>query len=86
MPEHQRVMPGLPCEDYAAARARGRRDGAHALQQAYDRGMAKTQDSVEQDVHPAIQPLPGALNLLDDDAAGYCSGGVCHFPAPKTQP
>ncbi len=48
--------------------------------------MAKTQDSVEQDAHPAIQPLPGALNLLDDDAAGYCSGGVCHFPAPKTQP
>nr|WP_201469281.1 hypothetical protein [Microbacterium hydrocarbonoxydans] len=47
--------------------------------------MAKTQDSVEQDASLALQPLPDALNLLDNDSAGYCSGGVCHFPAPKTQ-
>lgn len=47
--------------------------------------MAKTQDSVEQDAQPALQPLPDALNLLENGAAGYCSGGVCHFPAPKTQ-
>jgi hypothetical protein len=47
--------------------------------------MAKTQDTTEQDAPTVLQPLPGAANLLDDDAAGYCSGGVCHFPAPKTQ-
>lgn len=47
--------------------------------------MAKTQDSTEQDAPNVLQPLTGAPNLLDDDAAGYCSGGVCHFPAPKTQ-
>lgn len=43
------------------------------------------QDSVEQDAPLAPLPLPDALNLLEADAAGYCSGGVCHFPAPKTQ-
>jgi len=53
--------------------------------QAYDRMMAKTQDSAEQDAPTVLQPLTGTPNLLDDDAAGYCSGGVCHFPAPKTQ-
>ena len=47
--------------------------------------MAKTQDSVEQDASLALPPLPDALNLLANDSAGYCSGGVCHFPAPKTQ-
>ena len=47
--------------------------------------MAKTQDSAEQDATPALRPLPDALNLLENDSAGYCSGGVCHFPAPKTQ-
>lgn len=47
--------------------------------------MAKTQDSVEQSAGTVLQPLPDALNLLDDDAAGYCSNGVCHFSTPKTQ-
>lgn len=47
--------------------------------------MAKTQDSAEQDAPTVLQPLTGTPNLLDDDAAGYCSGGVCHLPAPKTQ-
>jgi len=47
--------------------------------------MAETQDPTEQDTTSVLAPLPGALNLLDDAAAGYCSGGVCHFPAPKTQ-
>ena len=48
--------------------------------------MTKTQqDSVEQDAPLAPLPLAEALNLLEADAAGYCSGGVCHFPAPKTQ-
>lgn len=32
-----------------------------------------------------LQPLLGTLNLLGDDAAGYCSGGVCHFPAPSVE-
>lgn len=47
--------------------------------------MAKTQDSVEQDAPVVLQPLPDALNLLESGAIGYCSGGVCHIPAPKTQ-
>jgi hypothetical protein len=47
--------------------------------------MAKTQDSVEQDAPIVLQPIPEALNLLENDSAGYCSGGVCHIPAPKTQ-
>ncbi|WP_341945834.1 hypothetical protein ABS642_06920 [Microbacterium sp. A8/3-1] len=48
--------------------------------------MKKTQqDTAEQDAPLAPPPLAGALNLLEADAAGYCSGGVCHFPAPKTQ-
>ncbi|WP_435743647.1 hypothetical protein [Microbacterium sp. PMB16] len=48
--------------------------------------MTKSQqDSVEQDAPLAPLPLADALNLLDADAAGYCSNGVCHFPAPKTQ-
>lgn len=54
--------------------------------QAYDRGMTKSQqDSVEQDAPLAPLPLADALTLLEADAAGYCSNGVCHFPAPKTQ-
>lgn len=48
--------------------------------------MTKTQqDSAKQEAPLAPLPLAGALNLLDGDAAGYCSGGVCHIPAPKTQ-
>ncbi|WEK62615.1 MAG: hypothetical protein P0Y60_07730 [Candidatus Microbacterium colombiense] len=48
--------------------------------------MDKTQqDATEQGAPIGLQPLPDALNLLDDVAAGYCSGGVCHFPAPKGQ-
>ncbi|MCI1020252.1 hypothetical protein HWD99_16625 [Microbacterium sp. C5A9] len=47
--------------------------------------MAKTQDSVEQEAPVVLQPLPDALNLLEDAAVGYCSGGVCHIPASQTQ-
>jgi hypothetical protein len=47
--------------------------------------MAKTQDSVEQDAPVVLQPIPEALNLLENDSVGYCNGGVCHIPAPKTQ-
>lgn len=68
----------------ACGRWRGE-DGAEASQQAYHRGMATTQEPAEHEQRPALSPLPGALNLLDDadDSIGYCSGGVCHFPAPK---
>lgn len=63
-----------------------RQFGATRAGQAYDRGMKKTQQPVtEQEAPLGLQPLPDALNLLDADAVGYCSGGVCHFPAPKTQ-
>jgi hypothetical protein len=62
-------------------------NGADSAQQAYHRGMATTQEPAEHEQRPALSPLPGALNLLDDadDSVGYCSGGVCHFPAPKKQ-
>ncbi|UPL15131.1 hypothetical protein [Microbacterium galbinum] len=40
-------------------------------------------DTTEQDAALGLAPLPGTLNLLDGEAAGVCSGGVCHFPAPK---
>ncbi|MBW8762567.1 MAG: hypothetical protein JF592_08265 [Microbacterium sp.] len=33
----------------------------------------------------SLQPLLGTLDLLSDAAAGYCSGGVCHFPAPSVE-
>jgi hypothetical protein len=46
----------------------------------------KAQDTTGQGQPLGLQPLPGALDLLDVDAAvGYCSTGVCHIPAPKTQ-
>nr|WP_314843248.1 hypothetical protein [uncultured Microbacterium sp.] len=45
--------------------------------------MVKSQESTEQDAPTVLQPLPGTPNLLEGDAAGYCSGGVCHFSAPK---
>ncbi|MFJ4173754.1 hypothetical protein [Microbacterium sp. NPDC089696] len=45
--------------------------------------MATTQEPAEQDTPSALSTLPGTLNLLEGEAAGYCSGGVCHFPAPK---
>lgn len=46
--------------------------------------MATTQEPAEHETRPALSPLPGALHLLDDADAGigYCSGGVCHVPAP----
>lgn len=48
--------------------------------------MNKTQqDSVQQEAPFGLQPLPDSLNLLEGDAAGYCSNGVCHFPAPKSE-
>lgn len=43
------------------------------------------QRAAEQDAPPVLQPLPDAAHLLDGVAAGYCSNGVCHFPAPKSQ-
>ena len=48
--------------------------------------MKKTEQAVtEQHAPLVLSPLPDALNLLDEDAAGYCSGGVCHFSAPPPQ-
>ncbi|WP_179297590.1 hypothetical protein [Microbacterium sp. SZ1] len=49
--------------------------------------MATAQEPAEHEQRPALSPLPGTLNLLDDadDSLGYCSGGVCHFPGPKKQ-
>jgi hypothetical protein len=47
--------------------------------------MAETHDPEAQDTTTVLPTLPGTLNLLEGDAAGYCSGGVCHLPAPKTQ-
>ncbi|WP_197462102.1 hypothetical protein [Microbacterium sp. CH1] len=41
------------------------------------------QESTGQDAPLGLQPLPGAIELLDGAAAGYCSNGVCHIPAPK---
>lgn len=47
--------------------------------------MVKEQhEPVEQGAPVWLQPLPDALHLLEGDAAGYCSDGVCHIPAPKT--
>ncbi|WP_197491859.1 hypothetical protein [Microbacterium sp. H83] len=46
--------------------------------------MSTTQVPSEHVAPSVLEPLPGASNLLDDSAAGYCSGGVCHIPAPKT--
>lgn len=43
------------------------------------------QDSVQQDAPIGLQPLLDSLNLLDGDAAGYCSNGVCQLPAPKSE-
>ncbi|MFS0911487.1 hypothetical protein AB3M89_06820 [Microbacterium sp. 179-I 3D2 NHS] len=45
----------------------------------------KQQDASEQDAPLVPVPLSAALNLLDGDAGGSCSGGVCHIPAPKTR-
>lgn len=60
--------------------------GATCSGQAYDRGMKKTQqDSVQQDAPVGLQPLLDSLNLLEGEAAGYCSNGVCHFSAPKSE-
>ncbi len=58
--------------------------GAGCSWQAYDRGMTESkQESTGQDAPLGLQPLPGAIELLDGGAAGYCSNGVCHIPAPK---
>lgn len=54
--------------------------------QAYHRGMKKMQqDSVQQEAPVGLQPLLDSLNLLEGDAVGYCSNGVCQFPAPKSE-
>ncbi|WP_166706058.1 hypothetical protein [Microbacterium hydrocarbonoxydans] len=37
------------------------------------------------DAPEGLRPLPGALNLLSGVAAGYCSDGVCHVPAPAVK-
>ncbi|HZU94724.1 hypothetical protein D3C73_1466130 [compost metagenome] len=45
-------------------------------------------DSARETAAPAaegLQPLLGTLNLLDGEAAGYCSGGVCHYPLPSVE-
>ncbi|MFJ6531975.1 hypothetical protein [Microbacterium sp. NPDC091662] len=48
--------------------------------------MKKTQqDSTQQEAPVGLQPLLDSLNLLEGDAAGYCSNGVCQFPAPKSE-
>ncbi len=73
-----------PCgERYAVPEPRGRADGARCPLQAYDRGMTESkQENTGQDAPLGLQPLPGGIELLDGDAAGYCSNGVCHIPAP----
>ena len=43
------------------------------------------QDSVQQDEPAGLQPLLDSLNLLEGEAAGYCSNGVCQFPAPTSE-
>jgi len=43
------------------------------------------QDSVQQEAPLGLQPLLDSLNLLEGGAAGYCSNGVCQFPAPKSE-
>lgn len=45
----------------------------------------KTHENTAQETPQGLTPLPGAIDLLDGEAAGYCSNGVCHIPAPKTQ-
>ncbi|MFJ6427264.1 hypothetical protein [Microbacterium maritypicum] len=48
--------------------------------------MKKTQqDSVQQEAPVGLQPLLDSLNLLEGGAVGYCSNGVCQFPAPKSE-
>jgi len=47
--------------------------------------MTTSQDSDAQEAPAVLQTIPDALNLLENGAVGYCSGGVCHIPAPKTQ-
>lgn len=42
-------------------------------------------DTAAAEAPEGLQPLLGSLNLLGGDAAGYCSGGVCHFPAPSAE-
>lgn len=47
--------------------------------------MKKTQqDSVQQEAPLGLQPLLDSLNLLEG-GDGYCSNGVCQFPAPKSE-
>lgn len=71
---------------YARLHSVGRGVGAPRPWQAYDRGMTeKTPENTEPLSPSALQPVPGALELLDGEAVGYCSDGVCHFPAPKTR-
>ncbi len=56
------------------------------VQQAYHRSMTESQrETAGAEAPEAPEPLLGTLNLLGGDAAGYCSGGVCHFPAPPAE-
>lgn len=60
--------------------------GAATAGEAYDRGMTDQQgENTEQGQAQAsgLKPLLGPLDIIVADAAGSCSGGVCHFPAPK---
>ncbi|MGW9270893.1 hypothetical protein [Microbacterium sp. NPDC055599] len=45
----------------------------------------KTPRNAEQETAPVLLPLPAALEVLDGDAVGFCSNGVCHLPAPSTR-
>ncbi len=45
--------------------------------------MTDTESTTATDAPEGLQPLSNMLNLLGGDAAGFCSGGVCHIPAPS---
>lgn len=48
--------------------------------------MTDTQGEITAaDAPEGLRPLLGTLNLLGGDAAGYCSDGVCHIPAPAVK-
>ncbi|KJL25002.1 hypothetical protein RN51_00822 [Microbacterium oxydans] len=40
---------------------------------------------MQQEAPVGLQPLLESLNLLEGEAAGSCSNGVCQFPAPKSE-
>lgn len=48
--------------------------------------MTDTQGEITAaDAPEGLLPLLGTLSLLGADAAGYCSDGVCHIPAPAVR-